>query len=137
MGVLFRMSLAACLFQPESQPCSNQIWILATMRWRQRAEADRREVDPPIEVQRPRGPKAGQLEWWVKDRQGWWGWVRGADSRQRWIGAVDLRPASGSLSHTRELPGRTRTRALHLEWGHAWAQRHRGGARCSDLPLGS
>ena len=40
--------------------------------------------------------KAGQLEWWVKERQQWLGRVRGADGRQRWVRAVDLRPASGS-----------------------------------------
>ncbi len=34
--------------------------------------------------------------WWVKERQEWWGRVRDADGRQRWIRAVDLRPASGS-----------------------------------------
>jgi hypothetical protein len=60
----------------------------------QRAEADRREVEPPIQV----GTGAGQLDWWVKDRQEWWGRVRGADGRQRWIRAVDLRPASASQS---------------------------------------
>jgi hypothetical protein len=38
---------------------------------------------------------AGQLDWWVKERQEWWGRVRGADGRQRWIRAVDLRPAIG------------------------------------------
>ena len=32
----------------------------------------------------------------VKERQQWFGRVRGADGRQRWIRAVDLRPASGS-----------------------------------------
>jgi hypothetical protein len=62
----------------------------------QRAEVDRREVDPPIEVETAAWSKAGQLDWWVKDRQEWWGRVRGADGRQRWISAVDLRPASGS-----------------------------------------
>ena len=40
--------------------------------------------------------KAGQLDWWVKERQEWWGRVRGADGRQRWIKAADLRPGSGS-----------------------------------------
>jgi hypothetical protein len=62
----------------------------------QRAEADRREVDPPINVEMATWSKAGQLDWWVKERQAWWGRVRGADGRQRWIRAVDLRPASGS-----------------------------------------
>jgi hypothetical protein len=62
----------------------------------QYGEADRREVDPPIEVDTATWSKAGQLNWWVKERREWWGRVRGADGRQRWIGAVDLRPASGS-----------------------------------------
>jgi hypothetical protein len=61
----------------------------------QRAEADRREVDPPIQVETVMWPSAGQLDWWVKDRQEWWGRVRGADGRQRWIRPVDLRPGQG------------------------------------------
>jgi hypothetical protein len=60
------------------------------------AEADRREVDPPIEVQTASWSKAGQLDWWVKERQHWLGRVRGKDGRQRWIRAADLRPTSGS-----------------------------------------
>jgi hypothetical protein len=60
------------------------------------AEADRREVDPPIQVDMATWSTVGQLDWWVKERQEWWGRVRGADGRQRWIRAVDLRPASGS-----------------------------------------
>jgi hypothetical protein len=60
------------------------------------AEADRREVDPPIEVQAATWSKAGQLDWWVKDRQEWWGRVRGVNGRQRSIKAVDLRPANDS-----------------------------------------
>jgi hypothetical protein len=64
----------------------------------QRAEADRREVEPPIQVETATWTGAGQLDWWVKDRQEWWGRVRGADGRQRWIRAVDLRPASASQS---------------------------------------
>jgi hypothetical protein len=58
-----------------------------------RAEADRRAVDPPIEVDMTTWSRAGQLDWWIKDRQQWWGRVRGANGRQRWIRAVDLRPA--------------------------------------------
>jgi hypothetical protein len=60
------------------------------------AAADRREVDPPIQVEAAAWSDAGTLDWWVKERQAWWGRVRGADGRQRWIKAVDLRPATGS-----------------------------------------
>jgi hypothetical protein len=59
-------------------------------------EADRREVDPPIQVDAATWSKEGQLDWWVRERQEWWGRVRGADGRQRWIKAVDLRPVNGS-----------------------------------------
>jgi hypothetical protein len=62
---------------------------------KQFAEADRRSVDPPIEVQAATWSPGGQLDWWVKERLEWWGRVRGANGRQRWIRAVDLRPASG------------------------------------------
>ena len=37
-----------------------------------------------------------ELDWWVKERLEWFGRVRGADGRQRWIRAVDLRASSGS-----------------------------------------
>jgi hypothetical protein len=33
------------------------------------AEANRREVDPPIQVESATASKAGQLDWWVKERQ--------------------------------------------------------------------
>jgi hypothetical protein len=59
-----------------------------------RAEADGREVDPVIQVETATWSAGGQLDWWVKERQEWWGRVRGAGGRQRWIRAVDLRPAS-------------------------------------------
>jgi hypothetical protein len=65
----------------------------------QYGEADRREVDPPIQVEAATWSPGGQLDWWVKEhlpRPEWWGRVRGADGRQRWVKAVDLRPASGS-----------------------------------------
>ena len=45
--------------------------------------------------------KAGQLDWWVKEQLEWWGHVRGADGRQRWIRAGDLRPAR---NHGHDLP---------------------------------
>jgi hypothetical protein len=57
----------------------------------QYAEADRREVDPPIEVESATWSPGGTLDWWVKERQEWWGRVRGPDGRQRWVKAVDLR----------------------------------------------
>ena len=59
-------------------------------------EADRRAVDPPIQVETATWSTAGQLDWWVKDRQEWFGRVRGRDGRQRWVQAADLRPASNS-----------------------------------------
>jgi hypothetical protein len=40
-------------------------------------EADRREVDPPVEVQVATWSAAGTLDWWVKERQQWLGRVRG------------------------------------------------------------
>jgi hypothetical protein len=60
------------------------------------AEADRRVVDPPIHVESATWSPGGHLDWWVKDRQEWFGRVRTANGRQRWVKAVDLRPASGS-----------------------------------------
>jgi hypothetical protein len=40
------------------------------------AEADRREVDPPIQVETATWSKAGQLDWWVKEgRNGWVGYA--------------------------------------------------------------
>ena len=33
------------------------------------AEADRREVDPPIQVEAAAWSDAGTLDWWVKERQ--------------------------------------------------------------------
>lgn len=60
------------------------------------SEADRRAVDPPVHVQIATWAKAGQLDWWVKERQQWLGRVRGADGKQRWIRASDLRPVGPS-----------------------------------------
>ena len=50
-------------------------------------------MDPPIEVEVATWLVAGQLDWWVKERQQWLGRVRGPDGRQRWINAADLRQA--------------------------------------------
>ena len=67
------------------------------------ALSQRLETDPVnrfvIQVDLATWSKAGQLDWWVRERRErreWWGRVRGADGRQRSIKAVDLRPASGS-----------------------------------------
>jgi hypothetical protein len=57
------------------------------------AAADRREVDPPVPVELATWSPGGQLDWWVKDRQEWFGRVRGASGRQRWVKAADLRLA--------------------------------------------
>ncbi len=58
----------------------------------QLAEGDHRAVDPPNEVQEATWSSGGQLDWWVKERQQWFGRVRGVNGRQRWIKAADLRP---------------------------------------------
>jgi hypothetical protein len=60
---------------------------------KQLAEADRREVDPSIDVQTASWSPGGQLDWWVRERREWWGRVRGKDGRQRWVKAADLRQA--------------------------------------------
>ena len=60
------------------------------------AEVDRRLVDPPLPVETATWKHAGQLDWWVRERREWYGRVRGADGRQRWIDAADLRPSGGS-----------------------------------------
>ena len=59
----------------------------------QYGEAERHEVNPPIEVESATWVAAGTLDWWVKERQQWLGRVLGPDGRQRWVTAVDLRPA--------------------------------------------
>jgi hypothetical protein len=61
----------------------------------QKDPEDRREVNPPIEVESATWSSGGTLDWWVKERREWWGRVRGADGRQNWIRAADLRAKEG------------------------------------------
>ena len=60
----------------------------------QREQVDCLEVKPPIEVELATWSAAGKLDFWVKERQEWWGRVRGPDGRQAWIRATDLRRSS-------------------------------------------
>jgi hypothetical protein len=39
----------------------------------QYGEADRRQVDPPVQVE----SAGGTLDWWVRERREWFGRVRG------------------------------------------------------------
>jgi hypothetical protein len=48
----------------------------------QKDSEDRREVDPPIEVESAMWSAGGTLDWWVKERGKWTGRVRGSDGRQ-------------------------------------------------------
>jgi hypothetical protein len=61
----------------------------------QYGEADRRELDPPLEVGVAIWSVAGTLDWWVRDRREWFGRVRGKDGKQRWIKAADPSPGQG------------------------------------------
>ena len=63
----------------------------------QYGEADRREVNPPLEVESA-WSAGGTLDWWVRERREWFGRVRGPDGRQRWIKATDLRPPKEGLA---------------------------------------
>jgi hypothetical protein len=68
----------------------------SAQNWRnvcRRDEEDRREVNPPIEVDAATWSAEGQLDYWVKERREWFGCARGRDGRQVWIKAADLRPA--------------------------------------------
>jgi hypothetical protein len=63
----------------------------------QRTEADRVEVQAPMEVESATWTVAWTLDCWVKEEHEWWGRVRGSDGRQVWIRASDLRrPAARS-----------------------------------------
>lgn len=54
----------------------------------QRDEEDRRRVDTPIEVESATSSAAGELDFWVMERQEWLGRVRSPDGRQKWVKAV-------------------------------------------------
>jgi hypothetical protein len=81
----------------------------------QRAEADRREVDPPIQVEMATWSPGGQLDWWVKERRPrleWFGRVRGKDGRQRtsagWHSACRCTLCRRAHSDTQRAFGRAR-----------------------------
>ena len=61
----------------------------------QYGEADRWEVDPPVQVEAVSWSPGGTLDWWVREHREWFGRVRGPDGKQRWIKAVDLRLKHG------------------------------------------
>jgi hypothetical protein len=42
----------------------------------QYSDADRRAIDPPIEVDMATWSPNGGLDWWLKERQQWWGRAR-------------------------------------------------------------
>jgi len=62
-------------------------------QWGQREESERRHVSPPIQVESATWTVAGELDYWVREQQEWWGRVRGADGHHVWIKASDLRPS--------------------------------------------
>ena len=62
----------------------------------QRTPSERRQVSPPALVESATWQPAGELDYWVLDRSGWWGRVRGPEGTQSWIRAADLRRAPGS-----------------------------------------
>ena len=62
-------------------------------QWGQRDESERRQVSPPIQVESATWTAAGELDYWVREKQEWWGRVRGPDGHHVWIKASDLRPA--------------------------------------------
>src|SRR5215207_9188485 len=65
-------------------------------QWGQRQESERRQVSPPIQVESATWTAAGELDYWVRERQEWWCRVRGADGHHVWIKATYLRPAEGA-----------------------------------------
>jgi hypothetical protein len=85
---ILRFSVA--LFQPIESVFELSIRDLDPTQY---AEADRREVDPPIEVESATWSTGGTLDWWVKERREWFGRARRPNGRQKWIKADDLRRA--------------------------------------------
>jgi hypothetical protein len=61
------------------------------------AEADRREVDPPIEVYAVTWSHAGQLDWWVKERQEWLGRVRSPHHTNIQVGSYQPGACTGRV----------------------------------------
>jgi hypothetical protein len=59
----------------------------------QKDPKDRREVNPPTEVESATWSAGGTLDWWVERAPAVAGRVRGPNGRQKWIKASDLRPA--------------------------------------------
>jgi hypothetical protein len=82
---------ASDLAQDEAQQQAADLNVIYN-QYGQREQKDRREVNPPIKVESATSSAAGQLDYWVKERQEWWGRVRGPGGRQVWIKAADLRP---------------------------------------------
>jgi hypothetical protein len=69
---MLRPSLGVALF-PQNRTRVLIRYDLTDADVQQFAEADRRVVDPPIQVQTAMWSSAGQLDWWVRERQEWWG----------------------------------------------------------------
>jgi hypothetical protein len=63
------------------------------------ADADQREVNPPMEVESATRSTGGTIDWWVKERQEWWDRVRGQDGRQTTL-SVRTRATRGTLRRT-------------------------------------
>ena len=55
-----------------------------------------RQTRWPLKVESAARRTAGELDYWVRERQEWWGRVRGADGHHVWIKASDLRPAEAA-----------------------------------------
>ena len=73
---------------PSSASIENVFPLTIDLDPSQYGEADRREVDPPVEVEAATWAAGGTLDWWVKEhrpRTEWYGRVRGPDGRQQWI----------------------------------------------------